>query len=169
MTGCVYWITGLAGTGKTAVGQALVDLLRRERPDIVFLDGDTLRAVFGGRHGYEYQDRLHLASSYARLCKMLADQKLTVVCATVSMIEEVREWNRSNIGRYREIYLTAPEALLKERRSFYTDGSDPRLVVGQDPRYELPKTPDVIVHNDGSRSPEEIARSILLVAGEGRQ
>lgn len=169
MTGCVYWITGLAGTGKTTVGRTLANMLREQRPDVAFLDGDSLRAVLGGQHGYEYQDRLALALSYARLCKMLADQKLTVVCATVSMFEAVRAWNRSHISRYREVYLTAPEALLNERRPFYTDGSDRRLVVGHDPRYELPKAPDVTVHNDGSQSPEDIARNILLLVGESKQ
>lgn len=45
--GVVYWITGLAGAGKTTIGKLLYEKIKEEYPNTVFLDGDTLRKVFG--------------------------------------------------------------------------------------------------------------------------
>ena len=59
-------------------------------------DGDALRTVLGGKHGYDYAARFELAMIYVRLCRLLCEQGHTVVCATVSMFEEVRQWARSN-------------------------------------------------------------------------
>ena len=35
-----------------------------------------------------------LAYCYSKLCKVLSDQGLTVIMSTISMFDEVREWNR---------------------------------------------------------------------------
>ena len=43
----VYWITGLSGAGKTTIGQAWYSYLKETMSNVVFLDGDTLRQVFG--------------------------------------------------------------------------------------------------------------------------
>ena len=55
--GCVYWLTGLSGAGKTTIGRILYKRLCEKRDGVVFLDGDDLRAVFGNDLGYTAQDR----------------------------------------------------------------------------------------------------------------
>ena len=55
--GKVYWITGLAGSGKTTIGKALYEELMKSNNNLVFLDGDTLREVFGGTFGYSKEER----------------------------------------------------------------------------------------------------------------
>ena len=79
--GRVYWITGLSGAGKTTIAEALLKAIREAGQSAVFLDGDQLREVFGRREAYQREDRLDLALQYARLCKMLSEQGLTVICA----------------------------------------------------------------------------------------
>ena len=44
---------------------------------------------------------------YAKLAKLLTDQGIDVVFATISMFHKVREWNKSNIKKYIEIYKDA--------------------------------------------------------------
>ena len=96
----VYWITGLSGAGKTTIGKKLYERLKEKNCNIVFLDGDILREVFGGDLGYSREERVKCAMRYARLCKMLVEQGLDVICCTISMFDSVREWNRKNIKGY---------------------------------------------------------------------
>lgn len=45
--GTVYWISGLFGAGKTTIGNLFFKCLREEQKNVLFLDGDTLREIFG--------------------------------------------------------------------------------------------------------------------------
>ena len=49
--GNVYWITGLSGAGKTTIGKIFYGKLKEIYSNTVFLDGDTLREVFGNDLG----------------------------------------------------------------------------------------------------------------------
>jgi adenylylsulfate kinase-like enzyme len=151
----VYWITGLAGAGKTSVGEILVELLRKQNRNVVFLDGDVLREVFGNSFGYSYEERKKLAFIYSKLCKMLAEQGLAVVCCTIAMLDVVREWNSANISSYTEVYLKVPFSVLKARnqKGLYSE-------LNEEPSFEYPKNPHLTIDGDGTFTPSEIALQI---------
>ena len=71
------------------------------------------------------------------------------------MYSAVRDWNRKNIENYKEIYIKVSRETLQRRnqKGLYTGGKN---VVGVDLPFDEPKTPDIILHNDGSQTPEEI-------------
>ena len=64
---------------------------------ITFLDGDALRAVMGDELGHSADDRRRSAMRNARLCRLLAQQGVDVICATISLFHEIHRWNRENI------------------------------------------------------------------------
>jgi len=70
--GCVYWLTGLSGAGKTTVGRELWSRLRAAGRRVVFLDGDALRASIAEELGHGVSDRRQSAMRNARLCRLLA-------------------------------------------------------------------------------------------------
>lgn len=164
-TGHVFWITGYSGAGKTAVSQALQQSIRESGKNIVLLDGDVLRSIFGQRHGYSDADRRELAMSYAHLCAELASQGTDVICATISMFEAVRDWNRAHIQRYHEIYLRVPLSVRRERdpkglyaRQEAANGS--AQMVGLDQPLEEPRHPHLILDNHGQLSIDEAVARI---------
>lgn len=163
--GEVYWITGLSGAGKTTIGKIVYEELKKKYPNTVFLDGDTLREVFGGVFGYEEEDRRQCAMCYARLCAMLEKQDINVVCCTISMFHSVREWNREHIHNYREIYVKVLWDTLRERnqKGLYSGAKDKeeKSVVGIQIEFEEPMQPDLVLENDGEKTPEEQAQMIL--------
>lgn len=160
----VYWITGLSGAGKTTIGKKWYQELRGSYDNVVFLDGDELRQVFGNDLGYTEEDRRKSAMRNARLCKMLGEQGIHVVCCTISMFDEVREWNRKNIKDYKEIYVKVSMEVLHKRdqKNLYT-----KAQVGQEQdlagitfQVEEPKCSDLILENNGDVTPEEQVKKI---------
>lgn len=162
---CVYWITGLSGAGKTTIGKALYAILQKRNPAVVLLDGDAMRAVLGNSFGYSVEERWKCAMFYARLCKLLVEQGITVVCCTISMFDNVREWNREHIPGYVEVYIKVSTRVLLERdqKKLYSKAraSTASDVIGIDIHMEEPKTPDVIIENDGIFSVEECVNIIM--------
>lgn len=165
--GKVFWITGLAGAGKTTIGNALYVKLRETTDCVVILDGDILKQIVGTMVGYSYEDRKQRARSYSNFCRVLAEQGINVIICTIAMFDSVREWNRNNIENYIEIFVDVPMEILKERnkKALYSNSSN---VVGIDVPVELPKNPDIHLINDGSVSIDDIVKKILLFKSEDK-
>jgi adenylylsulfate kinase len=164
-SGVTYWITGLPGAGKTTLAGHLAARIAEQGRSIIQLDGDRMRAILGGRFSYGQTDRLALAHSYARLCQELSGQGHDVVCATVSMFHEVRRWSRANTPRYREIYLKVPIEILTRRhpKGLYAAALAGRMrnVPGVDLTLEAPEAPDIVIEDDGTKSPDAVAAELF--------
>ena len=162
--GRVYWITGLAGAGKTTIGNALYYILKEKYSNVIILDGDILKSIVG-EMGYSYKERLERAHRYAELCKVLSDQGITVIICTIAMFDSVREWNRQNINGYTEIYLEVDIDVLieRDRKGLYSRHKKGEVVevAGIDTEVELPKSPDLIITNDGRYTVKQCVNMIL--------
>ncbi len=167
--GRVFWITGLSGAGKTTVGRELWSRLQAAGRPVTFLDGDAMRAAIAEDLDHSTGDRRRSAMRNARLCRLLADQGVDVVCATISLFHEVQRWNRENIPGYREIYLRVPLDVLRRRDSkgLYARAQNggARNIVGLDVPAEAPEAPDLILDNDGTIEVSAAVDRILTVCG----
>lgn len=99
-SGLLYWITGLAGSGKTAIGNRVYYKLKQMQDNVVLLDGNILKTIVDSKPAYTVSARKERAYKYARLCKVLTDQGLTVICCTIAIFKDVRIWNRENNKEY---------------------------------------------------------------------
>jgi adenylylsulfate kinase-like enzyme len=166
MSGAVIWITGLSGAGKSTLASRVCEKLRDMSKAVVLLDGDELRAVFGAEgvshHGREA--RLGLALQYARLCRLLAEQGLVVVIATISLFREVHAWNRANLPGYFEIYLKVPLAELRRRdpKGIYRryDAGEIADVAGLDLDVDEPYAANLVVENASVDLDEQIITAV---------
>lgn len=162
--GCVYWVTGLSGAGKTTVGTKLYNYLREKQSNIIRLDGDILRQVFQS-FDYSREGRKQLGFQYSRLVKMISDQGIDVVICTVAMYDEVRQWNRDNIKDYREIYLEVEleELIKRDQKGLYSKAKDNKdeNVCGINFDAELPKCPDIKISNYGETTPDKALEAII--------
>lgn len=158
--GTVYWITGLSGAGKTTVSNALYKILKKEKQNIVLLDGDAIRDVFGNDLGYDINDRYKSALRNFRLCKFLSDQGIDVICATISMFQDIRDKNRSSLENYVEVYLKVPIEKLKinNSRNIYSTSNS---TVSFEGKYDEPKNSDLVIENFSGISIMEIVEIIL--------
>jgi len=162
----VYWVTGLAGSGKTTIGNALYYKMKKQIP-VVLLDGDILKDIVGekgsGKSRYTKEERLSRAKRYSLLCKMLSDQGINVIICTIAMFDEIREWNRENFEYYIEIFLDVSMEVLKKRdkKGLYLHVKKDDEVPGVHYAPEFPKDPDLILNTDGSVSIQECVKRIL--------
>ena len=153
--GTVYFFTGLSGAGKTTIGGLFYRRMKAKRNDVVLLDGDQIRPVYNEDIGYDDASRVRGAQRTFRVANMLAEQGIDVVVCSICMYSAVREWNRKNILHYREIYVKVKRETLLRRnqKELYSSGTN---VVGVDLPFDEPKTPDIVIENDGGETPEEI-------------
>ena len=110
----VIWIIGLSGAGKSTLALEVANRARHSISNVVLLDGDMVREVWGSDLGHDLKDRKKNAERLCRLCKLLDSQGIHVVCAVLSLFEESREWNREHLSDYFEVYIKASLKDLKD-------------------------------------------------------
>ncbi len=169
----VIWLIGKSGAGKRSVGRALYRKLKAEWPNPVFLDGDALRQAICEDLGYSVDERRISERRSSRLCKLLADQGTHVVCAKLSNVPEIREWNRRHIPEYREVYIRADQSVLEAtgRKGLYGrfNRGEIRNVVGMDIPFHKPASPWMTLDNDGRVHFERLADLVLCRLREERR
>jgi len=147
----VIWLIGLSGSGKSTLAREIVAGANKENVNTVLLDGDVIRDLFDNDLGYSMKDRFKNAQRICKIGKFLDSQGLNVVTAILSLFPENREWNRSNIENYYEVFIDSPLEDLIERDSkgLYDKFSKGEIsdVAGMDIKFEIPKNSDLVINN----------------------
>lgn len=163
--GTLYWITGLSGAGKTTIGTKFYYEVKKHKSNVILLDGDELKNLVTDEVDYTLEGRRKRAMKYARLCKLLTEQDMVVICCTIAMFNEVREWNRKNNKRYVEVYLNVPMEILKQRnqKNLYSqyEAGAAQNISGMDVPVELPQNPNIEIINDGTESVQHIVDQLM--------
>ena len=169
--GAVCWITGLSGSGKSTLATKVAGILRNMGNTVIILDGDDLREIFGvsreANENYCSASRRALARKYSRLCALIAAQGIVVVIATISMFDEVFDWNRRHLPGYFEVYLKVPIDELRRRdpkgiyRRFYA--GELNGVAGLDVPIDVPTSPDLIVDFAERKSIDGVASDLICL------
>ncbi len=160
-TGTLYFFTGLAGAGKTTIGRLFYKHLKEKKDNVVIFDGDEIRRVMGDGLGYSMQDRLRSSlNRHFPLCRLLTEQGIDVVTCNISMFSQVRDWNRKHIQNYKEIYIKVSKETLyaRDQKGLYSSGA--KNVIGADLPFDEPKTPDIIIENNGDRTAAQIVSDL---------
>ncbi len=148
----IVWIIGLAGAGKTTLGQQVSELYyERSGRNAVFIDGDSVREILGADVDYSLDGRVENGRQIAALCQMLDRQHLAVVCSVLSISEEHRNANRLRASRYLEVFVDVPLEILRHRdqKGLYSGFARKQIenIVGLDIPFDRPQNSDLVIHN----------------------
>lgn len=160
----VIWIIGKSGAGKSEIGGKLYSKIKKKIPNIVFLDGDVLRDAISRDLGHSVADRYISEERRSRLCELLAEQDIHVICSALSNAPDIRKWNKKNIKDYYEVYIQTDKETLYRRdpKGIYRKFLNKEIVnvVGEDILFLEPVTPWMVIRNNGNKNCEEIAGEI---------
>jgi adenylylsulfate kinase-like enzyme len=162
----VVWLTGLSGAGKTTVSEALGRLVKPRLPELVLVDGDAMRDLFGGDLGYAEADRVVQIGRLQRMARYLDGQGQLPVVAALYSHPDLLAWNRANLPGYFEVLIDASVELVSARdpKGLYRKAatSERPSVVGIDIRWHRPVSPDLVIDPRDGSSAEDAARRIAL-------
>jgi adenylylsulfate kinase-like enzyme len=165
----VIWITGLSGSGKTTLAAAFLNLIKANYSNVVLIDGDVIREMFGPSLGYTEADRVIQIGRIQRLAKILNDQDLIVIVAALYAHPDLLNWNRINLNNYTEVYLKASMDLLRRRdqKNLYSKASKVQAanVVGIDIPWHAPTDFHLQFSADAEITPVDMARQLAAKLG----
>ncbi|MGE4526882.1 MAG: adenylyl-sulfate kinase [Rhodospirillaceae bacterium] len=151
----VIWLIGLSGAGKTTLSSLVYEALKPRLPNLVRLDGDVVRDLFGNDADHTVAGRRRNAERLSMLSRFLAQQDIHVVAAVLSIFPEWRRWNRENLPEYAEVYVKVSMETLQRRdpKGLYAGARRGEIpnVVGVDIPFPEPEAPDLVIENDADR------------------
>ncbi|MEM2971562.1 MAG: adenylyl-sulfate kinase [Candidatus Bathyarchaeia archaeon] len=170
--GWCVWVTGLPGSGKSAVSEALLKLLNQKGVKAQLLASDALRKVLTPKPTYSLEERDIVYATLIYIAKLLTQNGVNVVIDATGNLRRYRENARKQIPKFLEAYLECPLEVCMEREAKRTEtrqapkqiyakalkGKAP-TVPGVGQPYEPPLNPEITL-NAAQLKPEECAQKI---------
>jgi adenylylsulfate kinase len=162
--GFTLWFTGLSGAGKTTIAHIVEKTLRERGLNVEILDGDVVRTQLSKGLGFSREDRDTNIRRIAFVANLLTRNGVAVIVAAISPYRALRDEARAMIGRFVEVFVSAPleECVRRDVKGLYKKaiaGEIPVFTGVSDP-YEEPLHPELIVDTT-KESPEDSGRRVI--------
>lgn len=169
--GAVVWLTGLSGSGKSAISRALERELFNMGMQTYILDGDNVRHGLNSNLGFSPEDRVENIRRVAEVARLMADSGLVVITAFISpYLQErcrAREIALKGGCDFVEIFVDAPLAVCEERdpKNLYAKAraGEIKEFTGISAPYERPENPELVIHTDRQTLEESAATLIAFL------
>ena len=164
--GRVLWFTGLSGSGKSTIANALEQVLHKRGIRTYVLDGDNVRHGLNKDLGFTDADRIENIRRIAEVAKLMVDAGVVVLTSFISPFRSERDMARTLFepDEFVEIYIDVTLEIAEQRdpKGLYKKARRGELpnFTGIDSDYEAPGNPEVDV-DSGALSVEECVEKIL--------
>ena len=161
----VLWMTGLSGSGKSTIANAVEKKLASLGHHTFLLDGDNVRHGLNKDLGFTDADRIENIRRIGEVARLMTDAGLIVITAFISPFRAEREMVRQMMaeGEFIEVFVDTPLEIAEERdvKGLYAKARSGQLknFTGIDSPYEAPENPDIRIDTT-SASVEEAAEII---------
>jgi adenylylsulfate kinase len=168
------WITGLSGSGKSALARATAGELRAGGDAVVVLELDEIRKVITPAPTYSDIERDVVYRALVYMAGALVSSGTPVILDATAHRRDWRDLARRQIPRFAEVQLVCPLELCREREGQRTTGHAPRgiyaragtpgaLVPGVDVPYEPARAPELTI-DTGLENASAAARRVVTLA-----
>jgi len=167
--GFTIFFTGLSGSGKSTLANGLlIKLLEEGNRPVTLLDGDIVRTHLSSELGFSKEHRSLNVQRIGFVASEITKNGGIAICAPIAPYEQDRNINKeliSKVGGYVEVYVNTSLEKCEQRDSkglykLAREGKIKEFTGISDP-YEEPRSPDVLINSDGSKSPEELVDQIF--------
>lgn len=147
----VLWFTGLSGSGKSTIANAVEQALFAANYQTYVLDGDGLRNGLNAGLGFNEADREENLRRTAEVAKLFADAGMITLASFISPLKKDRDMVKTIIGaeQFYEIFVEAPLEICESRdvKGLYKKARTGQIpyFTGISAPYEMPEHPDLIL------------------------
>jgi len=151
---CVIWFTGLSGSGKSSLANALDKELFLLNVQSYVLDGDNIRHGLNAGLGFSKEDRKENIRRIGEVSKLFVDSGQIVSTAFISPFREDRDQVRALFpdGEFIEVYVKCPITICENRdpKGLYKKARNGEIseFTGISSPYEEPNHPELIIETD---------------------
>ena len=145
----VLWMTGLSGSGKSTIANAVEVQLARMNRHTFLLDGDNVRQGLNKDLGFTDACRIENIRRVGEVAKLMTDAGIIVISSFISPFRSERKMLRQMMhpGEFIEVFIDTPLSIAEERdvKGLYAKARSGKLVnfTGIDSPYEAPHKPDI--------------------------
>jgi adenylylsulfate kinase len=149
------WLTGLPGSGKSAIAGELVRLLHERGIDVSVLESDVMRTQLTPFPRYDDPDRRFFYGALVEIGVLLVAKNRPVLFDATANRRAYRDAARKRIERFAEVYVDTPLEVCAAR--------DPKGLYrkGMEMPYEPPLGAELVLHGDKA-PPRDSATQVLL-------
>ncbi|MGG0590128.1 adenylyl-sulfate kinase [Priestia megaterium] len=162
----VLWFTGLSGSGKSTVANAVAKALFDKNIRNYVLDGDNVRFGLNKNLGFSAEDRTENIRRIGEVSKLFVDSGQVVLTAFISPFQEDRAQVRETLegNEFLEVYVECPleECEKRDPKGLYKKArsGEIRDFTGIDSPYESPANPELTI-NTSTQSVEECVQTVI--------
>jgi len=163
---CLLWYTGLSGSGKSTIANAVDALLFQRQCHSYLLDGDNVRHGLNGDLAFSDQDRVENIRRISEVAKLFVDAGLIVSTAFISPFRADRALAKSKLdeSEFIEVFIDTPIEVCEQRdpKGLYkmARAGEIKNFTGIDSSYEAPEQPQIHI-NTAENSIEQCAQQVI--------
>lgn len=162
----VLWFTGLSGSGKSTVANAVESKLLSLGKHSYLLDGDNVRHGLNKDLGFSDADRIENIRRIGEVAKLFVDSGAIVLTAFISPFISDRQQARELLAekQFLEVFIDTPLKICEQRdpKGLYKKARKGEIknFTGIDSKYEAPLNPEIHVKT-ANKSIEECAELVV--------
>ena len=167
----VLWFTGLSGSGKSTIANAVEKRLHAMGKHTFLLDGDNIRHGLNKDLGFTDTDRIENIRRIGEVAKLMTDAGLIVLTAFISPFRSERQMVREMMpnGEFVEIHIDTPLHVAEARdvKGLYKKAREGALknFTGIDSPYEAPEDPEIRIDTTALPADEAADKIISKIFG----
>ncbi len=148
--GCVIWFTGLSGSGKSTIANAVESRLNDEGLLTYMLDGDNIRKGINSDLGFSNEDRDENIRRISHIASLFADCGVITLVSFISPFRKMREMARTLVpeGSFIEVYVKADYETCAKRDPKGLYQKDIKSFTGRDSSYEAPECCELVLDTE---------------------
>lgn len=168
----VLWLTGLSGSGKSTIAQALERKMYNHGLLAQVLDGDNIRSGINSNLGFSMEDRKENIRRIAEIAKLYLHSGVITINSFISPTIVIRQFVKETIGAadFIEIYINAPLEVCEARdvKGLYQKARKGEIkgFTGIDSPYEAPVQPALEIKTDELSLEESVDKIFNFIIKE---